>query len=180
MNLIEAIPPLARGFLLCNAGFLSRRAGCDFSEAMAAGVLAFYQCVKDGTADADGQRITKGAKRFVRREMLRAAAKSDRPEYTSMPDFGYADGRTVTRRGKTRVLAKNKFQRLRHKYIANGLCRICGRKPEDEDFVLCHRCRRVKRAQYLRRQIARGQQSARKLCQADLAVLLEFEKVGGD
>jgi hypothetical protein len=123
-------------FIAVNAEHMVRNVGCERAEAIAAGELAFFQCVRDGEAHADG-RLSVGAKRFIRREMLRASSPAYLPKYNSLIDYGYEDGRNLKR--GARVQPKNKWQRHRHKLIALGLCRICGKQPE-EGRTLCSTC----------------------------------------
>jgi hypothetical protein len=87
--------PRAQGFLSSTAQSLKEWMPCDYDVAMMAGELAYLKCLSDGHADPRTATLTKEGKRYIRREMRRAAAPIADIRRTSVPDYGYADGRAL-------------------------------------------------------------------------------------
>ncbi len=127
--------------------WLGRSTGADYWDLRDAGRFATLKALKD--REIVGSEISDGAKRYIRREMLREAAPSWYPKYQQMIDYGYEDGRQF-RRGRRNPLT-NKGIRQYHRRIGKGLCPRCGRPPESEKLQ-CDKCLLYKRLHYKKRQ----------------------------
>jgi hypothetical protein len=112
----------------------------DYAELMHVAQVALLECIRD--VQTVGDRITDGGKRFVRRELLREFSRH--PRHQQIPDYRYADGRSV-RTAKT-TPPKTKQARRRARLRAAGRCEICGKEPEK--YRLCNACRLKRRRYY--------------------------------
>lgn len=125
----------------------------DQEEAIDAAIMAYYQAMADGEIVND--IASEGAKRYIRREMLRAAGRH--PELYSRPDYGYCDGRQINR-GPLSSSSDSKV-RLRHNRMRSGVCKLCGNKRAEKS-AYCEQCREKRREQarrsYARKASAQG------------------------
>lgn len=144
-----------RHWLEMTAWWLHLATGFRQRDLLYAGIFASYKAIKDG--EISGPDISDGAKRYIRREMIRESAPASKPYYQQLIDYGYEDGRTL-QRGRISLL-DNKYIRYYHNCRAKGLCPRCGKTPES-DYVLCNHCRLVKRRSY--------QRQAEKYCTAKI------------
>lgn len=138
-----------QGFVWWTVRRLAQRVGpFDFEGAIQAGMLVVVQAYQDGEINSAAV-ISAGAKRRIRREITNTFRCTRPVSWTpepQIPDYGYADGRTVRKR--THKPPKDKFARYRHRQSLAGLCPRCGQPPEC--FRLCDRCREKKRESYRR------------------------------
>lgn len=110
----------------------------DDEEALDAGRLALLVSEKEG--ELVNGVITDRVKRYVRREILKAA--SAYPHLQQRPDYGFDDGRRLTR--GIRKPAKDACARLRHKRMTAGVCTRCGKERVDGS-TYCEVCREKRR-----------------------------------
>lgn len=101
--------PKIRHWLNMTAWWLHQATTYRYYDLLHAGIFASYKAIKDG--EVSGSDISDGAKRYIRREMLREAAPAWAPYHQQLIDYAYKDGRTLrqqetsTANNKRNVLA---------------------------------------------------------------------------
>jgi hypothetical protein len=131
-----SIPEDIRIFLRVNSKYMAMNCGCSEDLCISEGELAYWQAVSDG--EALDSYLSVGAKRYIRREMLRAGAPTKNIKLTSLIDYRYLDGRSVNlcKRKLTSNLTRDK--KHRYKMMSLGKCPICGKDACGKH--LCAQC----------------------------------------